>query len=196
LIFFGPKCGNRRRAAMTRSATQSDVACGQLAAAWLSSSNQRGFPLSRRRFHNTFGIGFCILFAFIGTFTHVNFVLARVQSFDTQSMIWGGLAVAGAGLPLLVPHLILVLIGVVLVGVGTFLAQAKATGFVGRAATTDPGSASGIYLASYFSGGVVVFAVLNLAGALLVYISLNRMTHPATKRSPRSSPFEVWAVQA
>ena len=24
-----------------------------------------------------FGIGFCILFAFIGTFTYVNFVLAR-----------------------------------------------------------------------------------------------------------------------
>jgi hypothetical protein len=51
LIFFGPKCENRRRAAITRSAAQSDVACGQLAAARLSSSNQRGFPLSRRRFH-------------------------------------------------------------------------------------------------------------------------------------------------
>jgi hypothetical protein len=50
LIFFGPKCGNRRRTAMTRSATWADVACGQLAVAWLSSSNQRDSPLSRRRF--------------------------------------------------------------------------------------------------------------------------------------------------
>jgi hypothetical protein len=50
LIFFGPKCGNRRRTAMTRSATRSDVACGQLAAAWLRSSNQRASPPSRRRF--------------------------------------------------------------------------------------------------------------------------------------------------
>ena len=47
-----------------------------------------------------------------------------------------------------------------LVGVGTFFAQAAATGFVGHAATTDRGSASGIYLASYFFGGLVGSAVL------------------------------------
>ena len=47
-----------------------------------------------------------------------------------------------------------------LVGVGTFFAQATATGFVGRAATTDRGAASGIYLACYFSGGLVGSAVL------------------------------------
>ena len=35
-----------------------------------------------------------------------------------------------------------------------------ATGFVGRAATADRGSASGIYLASYFFGGLVGSAVL------------------------------------
>ena len=48
----------------------------------------------------------------------------------------------------------------VLVGVGTFFAQASATGFVGRAATSDRGAASGIYLASYFFGGLVGSAVL------------------------------------
>ena len=47
-----------------------------------------------------------------------------------------------------------------LVGVGTFFAQAAATGFVGRAATADRGSASGIYLACYFSGGLVGSAML------------------------------------
>jgi predicted MFS family arabinose efflux permease len=47
-----------------------------------------------------------------------------------------------------------------LIAVGTFFAQATATGFVGRAATTDRGSASGIYLACYFFGGLVGSAVL------------------------------------
>ena len=63
------------------------------------------------------------------------------------------LALAGIGLPLLVlPHLAAVLVGMVLVGVGTFYAQATATGFVGRA-PRDRGSASGLYLASYFAAG-------------------------------------------
>ncbi len=134
----------------------------------------------------SFGIGFLILFAFIGTFTYVNFVLVReplalsrmavgfvyfvflpsifttplaghaVERFGTRPTFWGALALAGAGLPLLLlPHLVAVLTGLTLVGVGTFFAQATATGFVGRAATTDRGSASGIYLACYFFGGIV-----------------------------------------
>lgn len=44
--------------------------------------------------------------------------------------------------------------------VGTLFAQAVATSFVGRAATTDRASASGIYLACYFSGGLVGSALL------------------------------------
>jgi YNFM family putative membrane transporter len=139
----------------------------------------------------TFGIGFCILFAFIGTFTYVNFVLVRppigigmmmlglvyfvflpsiittplagraVQWLGTRPTMWGSLALAIAGLPLLLAHnLPVVLGGMVLVAVGTFFAQATATGFVGRAATTDRGSASGIYLASYFGGGLVGSAIL------------------------------------
>jgi len=138
-----------------------------------------------------FGIGFCILFAFIGTFTYVNFVLVReplllgrmalgfvyfvflpaivttpfagkaVQRFGTQPTFWAALALACAGLPLLLlPNLPAVLVGLVLVGVGTFFAQAAATGFVGRAATADRGSASGMYLACYFFGGLVGSAVL------------------------------------
>jgi predicted MFS family arabinose efflux permease len=71
------------------------------------------------------------------------------------------LALACAGLPLLLlPNLPAVLVGLVLVGVGTFFAQAAATGFVGRAATADRGSASGMYLAFYFFGGLVGSAVL------------------------------------
>jgi MFS transporter, YNFM family, putative membrane transport protein len=48
----------------------------------------------------------------------------------------------------------------VLVGVGTFFAQATATGFVGRAASSDRGSASGLYLAFYFFGGLAGAAIL------------------------------------
>jgi predicted MFS family arabinose efflux permease len=44
--------------------------------------------------------------------------------------------------------------------VGSFFAQAATTGFVGRAATSDRGSASGLYLASYFFGGLAGAAVL------------------------------------
>jgi predicted MFS family arabinose efflux permease len=139
----------------------------------------------------SFAIGFCILFAFIGTFTYVNFVLVReplalspmalgfvyfvflpsilttplagraAKRFGTQATFRGALAVAGAGLPLLlVPQLASVLAGLALIGVGTFFAQAAATGFVNRAATTDRGAASGLYLASYFLGGLVGSAVL------------------------------------
>lgn len=138
-----------------------------------------------------FGIGFCILFAFIGTFTYINFVLVReplaldgmtlglvylvfipsiittpfagvaVQRLGMQPTFWCALALAGLGLPLLLlPSLVSVIVGLALVGIGTFFAQATATGFVGRAATADRGSASGIYLACYFFGGLVGSAVL------------------------------------
>ncbi|RTM13734.1 MAG: MFS transporter [Bradyrhizobiaceae bacterium] len=138
-----------------------------------------------------FGIGFCILFAFIGTFTFVNFVLVRpplalgmmdlglvyfvflpsvvttllagkvVSRLGTRPTIWGALAIAGLGLPLmLTPHLGEVLTGMVLVGVGTFFAQAAATGFVGQAAADNRGIASGTYLACYFGGGLIGTAVL------------------------------------
>jgi len=138
-----------------------------------------------------FGIGFCILFAFIGTFTFVNFVLVRpplslgrmdlglvyfvflpsivttllagraVARFGTRPAIWGALAVAVIGLPLMLSsHLLEVLAGMVLVGIGTFFAQAAATGFVGRAAAENRGVASGTYLACYFLGGLVGSAVL------------------------------------
>jgi predicted MFS family arabinose efflux permease len=134
----------------------------------------------------SFAIGFLILFAFIGTFTYVNFVLRApplalepmalgfvylvfapalvttplagrgVARWGTQRAFRGSLALAGLGLPLLLaPWLALVIVGLALVGAGTFFAQAAATGFVGRHATQDPGAASGLYLASYFSGGLV-----------------------------------------
>jgi MFS transporter, YNFM family, putative membrane transport protein len=75
-----------------------------------------------------------------------------VKRFGTRATFWGALAVAGLGLPLMLSsNLAAVLAGMVLVVV----AQATATGFVGRAAMSDRGSASGLYLAFYFFGGLM-----------------------------------------
>lgn len=162
-------------------------------------SERPAWSILREHFRNrslyaAFAIGFCILFAFIGTFTFVNFVLVReplslsrmalgfvyfvflpsvfttplagrlVQCIGTRRTLCASLGVAAAGLPLLLaPHLGAVLAGLALVGVGTFFAQATATGFVGRAATTDRGSASGVYLACYFLGGLAGTALLGQA---------------------------------
>jgi predicted MFS family arabinose efflux permease len=138
------------------------------------------------RLRAAFAIGFCILFAFIGTFTYVNFVLVEpplnlsqmslgyvyfvflpsmlttpqagmaLKLLGLRRAFVGGLAIAVAGLPLLLaPTLPPVLAGLALVAMGTFGAQAIVTGFVSRAAERDRAAASGLYLASYFSGGLV-----------------------------------------
>ena len=163
---------------------QMDMSHGSPLASWLV---HLGNPALRA----TFAIGFLILFAFIGTFTYVNFVLVRppfgvdmmmlgvvyfvflpsvvttplagraVARFGTRPTLWASFAVAIAGLPLMLSaSLGALLLGIALVAVGTFFAQATATGFVGRAATIDRGAASGLYLASYFLGGLSGSAVL------------------------------------
>lgn len=164
--------------------TQVDMSAARLHTSWLG-------HLADPALRAAFATGFVILFAFIGTFTYVNFVLTRppfsvgmmmlgavyfvflpsifttpfagriVAYAGTRPTLWASFALAAAGLPLLLSeHFGLLLSGLALVAVGTFFAQAVATGFVSRAATTDRGSASGIYLASYFLGGLVGSAVL------------------------------------
>jgi len=71
------------------------------------------------------------------------------------------LVVALAGLALLLlPNLYAVVAGLTLVGVGTFFAQAVATGHVGRIARGDRAAASGLYLSSYYCGGLAGAAVI------------------------------------
>jgi MFS transporter, YNFM family, putative membrane transport protein len=73
------------------------------------------------------------------------------------------LAVALAGLMLLIiPSLTAVIAGMTLVGVGTFFAQAVATGHVGRIASGDKAAASGLYLSSYYCGGLAGAAVIGV----------------------------------
>ena len=143
------------------------------------------------RLRAAFAIGFTILFAFIGTFTYVNFELqspaiglssmqlglvylifipalfttplagAAASAFGVRPVFWSALGVAVIGLPLLLSQdLRMILAGLALVAAGTFFAQAAATGFVSRAALTDRGAASGLYLASYYVGGLTGTALL------------------------------------
>jgi predicted MFS family arabinose efflux permease len=73
------------------------------------------------------------------------------------------LAVALLGLVLLlVPSLFSVIAGMTLVGVGTFFAQAVATGHVGRIAKSHKAAASGLYLSSYYCGGLAGAAVIGI----------------------------------
>lgn len=149
-----------------------------------------------------FAIGFCILFAFIGTFTYINFELVKpplalgmmqlgviyfvflpsiittplagraVAMFGVRNALWASLSVAGLGLPLLlVPRLTPVITGMVLVAAGTFFAQAVATGFVSRTATHHRSAATGIYLASYFIGGLVGAALLGALYQMLGWVA-------------------------
>jgi predicted MFS family arabinose efflux permease len=115
---------------------------------------------------------------------------AMVAGVGARTTIWLGLGIAGVGLPLMLsPRLGLVIAGMALVGVGTFLAQAAATGFVSRTADTNRAAASGLYLASYYLGGLVGAALLGsifgrygwsacvaaIAGSLLLAAGLGRL---------------------
>ena len=146
-----------------------------------------------------YGIGFLILFAFIGVFSYVNFVLMRpplglgmmslgavyfvfapsiiatpwagaaARRFGPRNALHAGLLVAITGLWLLSSSALpSVLAGMVLVALGTFFAQATATGQVSRAAGAARSTASGLYLAAYFAGGLTgaatIGAVFDSAG--------------------------------
>ncbi len=127
--------------------------------------------LANPALRTAFAIGFLILFAFIGVFTYVNFVLVRApltiandgaraglfrvpaldlhhaagrarscEKFGARNAIWYGLGVAMLSLPLMLAQsLPLVLAGMALAAIGTFFAQAVATGFVSRVAMRRQG---------------------------------------------------------
>lgn len=146
-------------------------------------------------------IGFCILFAFIGVFTYVNFVLTApplsismmqlgviyvafvpsiiltplagrlVDRMGTRWALRTALLSAAAGLPLLaVSSLPAVFLGMAMLAAGTFGAQAIATGYITRRSREAGTVASGLYLASYYIGG--------LAGTIVIGQIFERLGWP------------------
>lgn len=191
-----------------------------------------GDHLSNACLRTSFAIGFLILFAFIGVFTYVNFVLAKpplalspmalglvyfvflpsmittpaagriAARYGARASFFGSLGLALAGLPLLLStSLAVVLSGLAIVGVGTFFAQATATGFVGRAAKHDRAAASGLYLSSYYLGGLAGAAILGrifdsygwsatisaVGAAITLAGALAAMLRPSTAEPPRAA---------
>ncbi|MGF1456645.1 MAG: MFS transporter [Alphaproteobacteria bacterium] len=139
-----------------------------------------------------FAIGFFILFAFLGVFTYVNFVLVDRFALSAGALglvyfvflpsmvttllagpialrigvrpaIGAGILAAALGLALtLAPSLAAVLVGLALVGAGTFFAQAATTGFISATAVADRASASGLYLTAYYLGGLIGSYILGI----------------------------------
>lgn len=163
-----------------------------------SSGNENPFRiwavhLKNHKMTAAFAIGFVLLFAFIGIFTYVNFVLvaspislspgalglvylvfipalfttptagSMALRYGLRKLYWVAISVSVVGLVLVgFPSLNAMLIGLAMIGVGIFCAQAVVTTFVGQAATADRASASGLYLAAYYFGGVAGSFVLGI----------------------------------
>ncbi|MEL6168679.1 MAG: MFS transporter [Pseudomonadota bacterium] len=79
-----------------------------------------------------------------------------VVRYGARASFLGAIAVSLVGLALLLSQvLVAFLTGLALVGAGLFFAQSVATGYVGRTAMHDHAAANGLYLTSYYLGGIV-----------------------------------------
>jgi len=170
--------------ALTRNAPEPSIQMERFWAAWL---RHLGEPELRRTFAIGFLIlfGFIGVFTYVGfvlmqpphalSMSAIGLVfLVFLPSMITTPLagtvvartgaavgLFGSLALAIGGLGLLLfPSLPSIVVGLALVGVGTFFAQAVATGHVGRAAKSDKAAASGLYLSAYYCGGLAGAAVV------------------------------------
>lgn len=151
---------------------------GPALAAW-----QRHFAAPELR--AAFAIGFLILFVFVGVFTYVNLYLTGALGLSPKSLglvylvfapaiattplagplarrigpgraLRASLAVALGGLALTLSGQVwVVLAGLAIIGSATFAAQAAATGYVSAHVKADRAQANGLYLSSYYLGGLV-----------------------------------------
>lgn len=149
--------------------------------------------LQNPQLSTAFGIGFTILFVFVGVFTYVNFHLIEnlgvapanlgfvylvfvpalfttplaskaARRFGSRAVFWIATATVCLGLALTFSTLLsLVLIGLALIGSGAFFANAVVTGFVSHAAQGGKAAANGLYLTSYYLGGLAGAFVLGKA---------------------------------
>lgn len=149
--------------------------------------------IARAELRAAFALGFVILFVFVGVFTYVNLHLVEnlgvapaalglvylvfapalfttplasgaVRRWGPRPVFWASMAAALGGLAMtLSASLVPVLVGLAIIGSGTFFAQAAATGFVGRTAETNRAAANGLYLTFYYIGGLAGAFVLGQA---------------------------------
>jgi predicted MFS family arabinose efflux permease len=105
-------------------------------------------------------LGF-VYFVFVPSIVATPFAGLASSRIGARTVIISALLVALFGLPVsLIPDLTSILAALTLLAAGTFFAQAAATGYVSRSAGPSRGAAGGIYLASYYSGG--------LAGSIII----------------------------
>lgn len=159
--------------------------------------------LSHPALRVAFIIGFAILFVFVGVFTYVNLHLTGRLGVDPALLGWVYMVFLPAmlttpyaaravsrygpkkvfqasalivllGLMLaLLPRLDTILVALALIGAGSFFMQAAATGFVGRTAMTDRAAANGLYLTSYYAGGLAGAFLLGLVDRAGGWIAVN-----------------------
>ena len=150
--------------------------------------------LADKRIIAACGVGFLILFTFIGVFNYANYRLAGpsfgvsvrgigllyvvfaaslaatplagpvVAAFGHRRALMAGAIVCLLGSLLMLSTLLLAFMaGLALIGVGTFFCQAVATGFVSESAVGEKVAASGLYLATYYVGGMCGAVLMGLA---------------------------------
>jgi predicted MFS family arabinose efflux permease len=108
------------------------------------------------------GLG-AVYFVFAPSIVATPWAGHAARRFGPRNALYAGLLVAIVGLWLLSSSAIQwVITGMVLVALGTFFAQATATGQVSRAAGAARGTASGFYLAAYFAGGLTGAATIGV----------------------------------
>ena len=122
-----------------------------------------------------------VYFVFTPAILTTPLAAASVKRYGARASFHGAIAVSLVGLLLLLTQsLVLFLAGLAMVGAGLFFAQSVATGYVGRTATHDHAAANGLYLASYYLGGIagafVIGQVFALAGWSVAVLALATLT--------------------
>ena len=122
-----------------------------------------------------------VYFVFTPAILTTPLAAASVKRYGARASFHGAIAVSLVGLLLLLTQsLVPFLAGLAMVGAGLFFAQSVATGYVGRTATHDHAAANGLYLASYYLGGIagafVIGQVFALAGWSVAVLALAALT--------------------
>ncbi|NJM33741.1 MAG: MFS transporter [Rhodomicrobium sp.] len=102
-----------------------------------------------------------VYFVFLPAILTTPLAAHATRSYGARRTFFAAMGVSIIGLALTAtPIFALVLIGMALVGAGLFFGQSVATAYVGRTAKSDHAAANGLYLASYYLGGIAGAAIL------------------------------------